>query len=136
MAGRQYVIKGRLDEGGYKPAFSIAFGTDDNIVTITDTLDPEGFQARVKLPSFDEPTDGVIDIPETHIQCDHPKFTMFPCIGRYDVDDERWYLRLDSPHEKFAAFYVDIIGYNEHSMSVSSGRSGSYVPRGRTGSSV
>ena len=80
---------------------------NNNSVTIVDCAD---FRAEVKLPTLDGPTDGEIKIPSSDIQCDHPSKKNLQCHGRFCINDEMWYLRIDSAEDDFEAFWVEVTG--------------------------
>ena len=138
---KHFRYKGRYDAGGYKPAFTMHQNFDTNEVTIVDQLHGPPFRMVVKLPTLDGPTNDEIEIPASDIQCDHPAKQNLECYGRFSIMEGVWSLRVDSSDDDFSAFYVEVIGTEMLPPGLpiydtSAVRSGSYMPRGRTGSSV
>ncbi len=100
-------VKGRLDEGGYKPDWHVT--VDEQTVTIVDRRDLEnGFRVSVLLPVA--VSGSSTEIFYDQINCRHPTAAKDPFVeGRYDVDEEGLCLRLDA--RKLDAFWLVVRGY-------------------------
>ena len=100
-------VKGRLDEGGYKPDWHVT--VDKQTVTIVDRRDLDhGFYISVLLPVLKG--DSAAGIYNDQINCRHPKAVgELVFEGSYHVDEESEYLRLDT--DGLPAFWLEVRGY-------------------------
>lgn len=100
-------VKGRLDEGGYKPDWHVT--VYEQTVTIVDRRDLDhGFRLSVLLPVLT--LDSSAGIYNDQINCRHPKAVgEFVFEGSYHVDEESECLRLDT--DNLPAFWLEVRGY-------------------------
>lgn len=104
----RFSCSGRLDEGGYRPSWSVMYDKKENTMTIIDTADlVNGLFISAKLPS----TCDAALIDSCNIQCKHPMHGYIQCVGNFSVECGVVSLRIDATDENMASFYVCACAY-------------------------